>query len=114
MPSANRSDLLHSISLGMVNAIFEMKLQGQRILSHALQDPQDQRLLYFAAGNHLIAVFTILQYQIVGFNGFPKGNVIERFKPGFNILDIFKNYHADSLPNSEWFKQIFLRRQGIM
>jgi len=110
MVTVNRSGLLHSVSLGVMDAIFEVKSHGQLILSHALQYAQYKRLINSAAGNHLIAMFTILKGQIVGFNGFPKGNVIERFKPLFNILNIFKNYHPYSLPNLGWDKQIYLKR----
>jgi len=110
MASARELGLLHSISLGMMDAVFEVKLYRQAILSHALQYAQDKRLINFAADNHLIAMFSILKYQIVGFNGLPKDNVIERFKPGFNILDIFKNHHPNSLPVYEWFKQFYLKR----
>jgi len=55
MATVNRSGLLHSVSLGVMDAIFKVKSHGQRILSHALQDAQDKRLINFAAGNHLIA-----------------------------------------------------------
>jgi len=108
MPSAKRSDLLHSVSLGMMDAVFEMKLQGQRILSHALQNPQDKRLINFAAGNHLIAMFTILKRQIVGFHRFPEGDVIKRFQPLFNVLNILKNHHDTSVPNYGCDSQTYL------
>jgi len=108
MPSANRSDLLHSVSLGMMDAVFEMKLQGQRILSHALQDPQDKRLINFAAGNHLIAMVAILKRQIIGFNGFPKRNVIMRFQPLFDVLNVMKNHHTTSVPNYGCNSQTYL------
>lgn len=92
----------------IMNAVFEAELPRQRQSRHNLETRQDQIQRDRAARDQPVAVLPVfLVEHSVWSHRLPKAKVIQRVQPSFNILNIFKNNHARSVPNIASAKQIW-------
>jgi hypothetical protein len=96
-----------------VDAVFQIEGCPQFHGGQSFEPAQDQGSINLSARNQPIAMIAILQAQIIGRNRVPKFEVIQIFQPLFNILNIFKNNHANSVPD-RWFAMQMYENYEVM
>ena len=79
---------------------------------HVLEHNQHGVFVNFARSKLRIAMRTILQDQIVGRDGRPEFQIVHRLKPGFNLIDVFEDFHGSIVPSLKWAAQISNGKRG--
>ena len=90
------------------DAIVQIQPLGQFRPRHGLEALKDKVRRYSAAGNALIAVLAVpCGEDAVGLDRPPERGIVERAKPFFYIINVFKNHHATSVPEPDSPTQIW-------
>jgi len=91
----------------LINPILQIEGRAQFHHRHIFEPAENEISGNLSARNQPVAVIAVLQSQMIRRNRVPKRNVLQRFKPLFNILNIFKNYHVKSVPDRCFAMQIY-------
>lgn len=94
-----------------IYAVFQTERCAQLHDGQVLKPAENEIGGHLSARNQPVAVIAVLQSQVIGRNCVPKPNVLQRLKPLFNILNIFKNYHGKSVPDRGFAMQICARTE---
>lgn len=90
----------------LVDAVRETKPLGQCNPHVCFQARQNDLWARNAVGNHAVIVVAILfGEQPVRCDGIPERRVVQRDKPVRYVFDVFKDHHADSVPNQTAVQQ---------
>ena len=85
---------------------------GQFDTRHVLEHNQHGVFVDFARSKLRIAMLTILQNQIVGRDSCPEFQIVHRLKPGFNLIDVFEDFHGSIVPSLKCRAQISSGKRG--
>jgi len=89
-----------------VMSVLQAKLVPDASERHALQAVEDQILRDIPIADQGIAVLPVLfRKDRIGFDCFPQSNVVERFEPRFNILNVLENNHNSIVPQGAFETQ---------
>lgn len=89
----------------MIRPVAQVEGRSQFHDRQTFQNVKDQRGCHIAACDQIIAMIPVLQGQSIWLYRMPEGQIAQRLKPLFNILNIFENYHGTSLSNRISAKQ---------
>lgn len=98
---------------GVVASVAETKARCEPIARDVLEPRQNKFWLHFPARNQPIAMLSLFYGEhVVGCDRFPKINVAERLQPLFNLFDILKNNHSNSLSQLCFATQFYLPKES--
>lgn len=90
----------------VTDAVFQAQRFGQFHLGHPFEHAQYQGRVDVPLGNQIVAMVAVLQDQVIGRDCLPEGQIVQRLKPLFYVLNIFENDHAVILPKRGAASQI--------
>ena len=91
----------------LVDAISKIVPRRELDPRHHLQPGEDRLGRHCPAGDEIVAMLPITSAEDGIRRGrAPKAEIVQRLKPCFDVLNIFKTYHEPSLPNPRPASQI--------